>query len=192
MLMYKKEDLEKPRVIKLAPTDIASINIQGMTIHTGLNIPINTFRGLTDKQRTSIRNKLQHVHMIIIDEISMVSSKLLLNVHKRLCEIFGVANELPFAGKSILVCGDLYQLPPVMAKPVFDTEGLMISVYKLWHLFKLAELSESMRQRGDTVFVDLLNDIRVGEIDVNNEKLIKSRFISVNIYIKLKVYATCI
>lgn len=180
ILMYKKEDLEKPRVIKLAPTGIASINIQGTTIHTGLNIPINAFRGLTDKQRTSVRNKLQYVEMIIIDEISMVSSTLLLNIHKRLCEIFGVVDEKPFAGKSILVCGDLYQLPPVMAKSVFDTDGLMISVFKLWHLFKLAELSESMRQRGDTVFIDLLNNIRVGEIDVNDENLIKSRFISVN------------
>jgi len=61
----------------------------------------------------------------------MVSSKLLLNIHKRLCEIFGVVNEKLFAGKSILACGDLYQLPPVMARPVFDTEGLLISVLNL-------------------------------------------------------------
>jgi len=37
--MYKKEDPEKPRVIKLAPTGIASINIHGTTIHSGLCIP---------------------------------------------------------------------------------------------------------------------------------------------------------
>jgi PIF1 helicase. len=86
---------------------------------------------LSDKQRTSIRIKLQHVKLIVIDKISMVSSKLLLNIHKRLCEIFGVVNEKLFAGKSILACGDLYQLPPVMARPVFDTEGLLISVLNL-------------------------------------------------------------
>jgi len=153
VLIYKKEDLEKPRVIKLAPTGIASINIQGTTIHSGLCIPINSYQGLSDKQRTLLRNKLQHVKLIIIDEISMVSSKLLLNIHKRLCEIFSVVDEKPFAGKSILVCGDLYQLPPLMARPVFDTEGLLIRVLNLWNMFKLAELDQQMRQKGDNILL---------------------------------------
>ena len=178
VLLYKQKDIEKPRVIKLAPTGIASINIQGTTIHSGLCIPINSYQGLSDKQRTSIRNKLQYVKLIIIDEISMVSSKLLLNIHKRLCEIFGVFDEKPFGGKSIVACGDLYQLPPVMARPVFDTEGILISVLNLWRIFKLAELDQQMRQKGDDKFIDLLNDIRVGEVTSVGEELIKSRFIS--------------
>ena len=35
---YKGEELDKPRIIKLAPTGIAAINIDGTTIHTGLSM----------------------------------------------------------------------------------------------------------------------------------------------------------
>ena len=132
---------------------------------------------MTDKQRTLLRNKLLNVQLVIIDEISMVSSILLLNIHKRLNEIFGITDERPFAGKSIIVCGDLYQLPPVMAKPVFSTEGSLINVFKLWHNFKLAELNETMRQKGDNTFIDLLNEIRVGELSAENESILRSRII---------------
>ena len=177
LLVYKSEELEKPRVIKLGPTGISAVTISGTTIHSGLKIPVNSFKSLTDKQRTLLRNKLMHVQLIIIDEISMVSSKLLLDIHKRLNEIFAVTDDRPFAGKSIIVCGDLYQLPPVMAKPVFSTEGLLINVFKLWHNFKLAELTETMRQKGDNSFIDLLNEIRVGDLSSEHETVLKSRII---------------
>ena len=181
LLSYKGDELGKPRVIKLAPTGIAAINIDGTTIHTGLSMrPSSTYMSLSDKQRSSIRNKLMHVKFIIIDEISMVSPKLLLNIHRRLCEIFGTIEETPFAGKSILVCGDLYQLPPVLARPVFSTEGTFINAFNLWHIFKLVELDETMRQQGDNSFIDMLNNVRVGEISSQNEEMIKSRFVGLD------------
>ena len=31
---------DKPKVLLLAPTDVVAINIEGMTIHSGLGIPI--------------------------------------------------------------------------------------------------------------------------------------------------------
>ena len=178
VLAYKSEELEKPRIIKLAPTGIAAINIEGTTIHTGLSIPVRKFMNMGDKQRTIIRNKLLHVKLIIIDEISMVSSQQLLNIHTRICEIFGTNDDKPFAGKSIIVCGDLFQLPPIFPSQVFSTEGSIIGAFKLWHLFKLAELDEVMRQRDDTDFIDLLNNVRVGDLDFNDENMIKSRLIT--------------
>ena len=75
------------------------------------------------------------------------------------------------------MCGDLYQLPPVMAKPVFSTEGSLINVFKLWHNFKLAELTETMRQKGDNAFIELLNEIRVGDLSSEQETVLKSRII---------------
>ena len=59
---------------------------------------------------------------------------------------------MPFGGKSGLVCGDLYQLPPVQAKPVFmfnetkTTEGFLM--LNLWRKFEPAELTEIIRQKG--------------------------------------------
>ena len=156
VLAYKSDELEKPRIIKLAPTGIAAINISGTTVHTGLNIPIGKFRSMADKYKVAIKNKLRHVQLIIIDEISMVSSQHLLNIHTRICEIFGVNDDTPFGGKSIIVCGDLYQLPPIFPSPVFLIEGPIIGAFKLWHLFRLAELDEIMRQRNDANFLVII------------------------------------
>ena len=101
-----------------------------------------------------------------------------MNIHTRICEIFGTDDDKPFAGKSIIVCGDLFQLPPIFPSQVFSTEGSIIGAFKLWHLFKLAELDEVMRQRDDTDFIDLLNHVRVGDLDFNDENMIKSRLIA--------------
>ena len=113
----------------------------------------------------------------------MVSSNLFHHIHKRLNEIFSPGQDVPFGGKPVLVCGDLCQLPPVPAKPLFtfnDTNTMegFISM-DLWCKFRLAELDQVMRQ-DDEMFVNMLNKIRVGEIGQNVEDLIKLRFIDKN------------
>ena len=157
---------------------MAAINIDGTTIHTGLGIPCKNFIPLSDKQRTALRLKLEEVSVIFIDEISMVGSKLLLQIHQRLCEIFGMSDRIPFANKTIIASGDLYQLPPVLAKPVYSTDGFVIALLKLWHNFKFVEFDEVMRQQGDNRFIDLLNNVRIGCLTEADELLLKSRFVS--------------
>ena len=43
----------------------------------------------------------------------MVSRKLLVQINQRFIELFGSTNELLFGELSVIVCGDLHQLPPV-------------------------------------------------------------------------------
>ena len=59
--------------------------------------------------------------LVIIDEVSMVGSNMLLEIHKRLQQIKGVSDDAVFGGVSILAVGDLYQLPPVGQAPLFST-----------------------------------------------------------------------
>ena len=50
-----------------------------------------------------------------------------------------------------------------------------INGLELWYLSKMAELTEVLRQRGDTRLIEMLNKIRVGDVDDAVEYLLKSR-----------------
>ena len=148
VLQYHGGSPDKKRVLILTPTGVASINVNGITRHSGLSIPCRRkFYPLDCNSITSLRNKYSEVQLIIIDEISIVSKKLFYQIHQRLVEIFNVPNIL-FAGKSVLVVGDLYQLPTVNAMPEYastnsgETERYVAD--ELWKMFRLAELMEVM------------------------------------------------
>ena len=123
ILSHGNVSLDKPKVLLITTTGVPAINIDGTTIHTALNIPINQFEKklspLSDKMRSSLRKKLTDLKVIITDEISMVSNDLLFHVHLRLTEIFGFINDQPFAGVSVITVRDFFQLPPVGGKPVY-------------------------------------------------------------------------
>lgn len=86
----------------MAPTRVAAINFNGITMHTSLQIPVVHFGSklpiLNDQTNSSLRNKLCKVKLIFFDEISMVSNDLLYYVHLQLVEMFGSPDSKPFAG----------------------------------------------------------------------------------------------
>lgn len=73
-------------------------------------------------------------------------------------------NEFLFGGINICVFGDLMQLPPVRRNQVFDQPARFIPATLLWRSFLFIELIENMRQQGSTTFKDLLNALRIGEL----------------------------
>ena len=170
---------DKLCVLKLAPTGVAAINIDGSTIHSVLGIPIHTpmkLPPLGDKVRSRIRLALEHVSLLLIDEVSMIANKLLIHVHMRLTEIFATFSYIPFANKSVIAFGDLYQLPPVRGKYVFAVvEDPVSQLYHFWHLFQMVELVEVVRQQGDNQFIQLLNNLRVGNVSDNCIKILQSK-----------------
>ncbi|XP_052809481.1 uncharacterized protein LOC128237946 [Mya arenaria] len=118
-----------PKVLLLAPTGTAAFNIQGATIHAALLFSLlqqsasrksssATTHPLSDDKRNTLRVKMSQLKFIIIDEISMVASDFFVEIHKRLTEIFAV--EDIFGGLSIITVGDMYQLPPVAARFIFE------------------------------------------------------------------------
>ena len=184
-LSYRSAYTEKTKVLLLAPTGVAAININGNTIHSGLGIPVEcqglVVPKLSDKRRCTLRMQLSDVKVIIIDEISMVSNKLLLYVHQRLLDIFGCStNHKLFAGITVILVGDLYQLPPVLQKPVYaEFYDQLYNIFPLWRNFQMCELTEVMRQRGDSILIDLLNNVRIGRLSLEDVVLLRSRFVKV-------------
>ena len=177
-LSYNEGPADKATALMLAPTGVAAVNVDGATIHSALALSPkrNYSKGipkLSDKKRCMLQNKYSQLSVIIIDEISMVSNKLLLNVHQRLVEIFGCSPDIPFAAISVIACGDFYQLPPIQQRPMYAKfDDAMRNISHCWRLFKIAELTEVMEQRSDQELITLLNNIRTGNITENDEKII--------------------
>ena len=69
VLIYKGGKLEKPRILLLAPTGVAAININGTTIHSGLGINVGGKLYLLSELCAALRNQLSEVRLITIDEI---------------------------------------------------------------------------------------------------------------------------
>ena len=96
----------------------------GVTIHRLLQLPIEHegraagYWKLGKDALKVMRASLSQLRLLIIDEISMVSSLNLAYIHLHLDEIF--AKEELFGGVNVLFVGDILQLPPVNGGAVFE------------------------------------------------------------------------
>ena len=176
-------------VLLTAPTGVAAVNISGMTLHSALLLgrsKYQNFQPLSHERLNSLRTKLSHLMLVIIDEVSMVGSNMLLEIQKRLQQIKGVADDAIFGGVSILAVGDLYQLPPVgqplLFSPVSDSYAQLYGSGSLWiDEFQMIELDEVMRQRGDRTFSELLCRVRTSTCTHADIEILQSREITAEI-----------
>ena len=173
---------ELPSVLLMAPTGVAAINISGTTVHAALAIPRecgNSVPAMSDQKRTQMRLSLAELKLIIIDEISMVANIGLLHIHQRLKEIFVTPSSELFAGISILAVGDFFQLPPIRSATAFSNyKNDAFNLCHPWHVFKMAELTQIMRQKDDIYFTQLLNRVRTASHTDDDITCIQSRVIT--------------
>jgi len=103
----------------LAYTGKASFNVNGVTLHSFLKLPIGTKR-LTDLKGIALQqlhSNLENVDYLIIDEYSFVGQSLLGWIDSRCRQATGKAGKV-FGGLSVILVGDIAQLPPVGDKPL--------------------------------------------------------------------------
>lgn len=161
-----------------ASTGIAATHIGGMTIHawSGIGgksvISEEDFDQISQKER--VVKRVVNSKVLIIDEISMLSSDTLHSVD-RVCRGLRHKDE-PFGGLQVIVVGDFFQLPPVPEKFVsedmslfFDEEEARQTRFAFrspaWKQsqFLVCYLSEQHRQE-DPGFLQILGEIRSGEV----------------------------
>ena len=173
-------------VLLTAPTGAAAFIVSGMTLHSALLLGTSKFGGfqpLNHDRLNSLRSKLSRLALLIIDEVSMVASNMLLEIHKRLQQIKAVLPDNTFGGVSILAVGDLYQLPPVCQSPVFsvvnDSYAKLYRSGSLWvDEFQMVELTEIMRQKNDSTFCEVLCRIRTATHTEEDIAVLRSREVS--------------
>jgi len=165
--IVKEYILNKKSVITLGSTGISAINVNGQTIHSFFLFGIsNNFDELEisdryNKSRLKELNKiLSKLDLLVIDEISMVSANMMDMILYRL-------RNGGFKGK-VLVVGDFFQLPPIIKNKTNSLldENIYAFEGSSWEYFdfKVVELTR-VRRTDDKEFMQILNKIRVGEVD---------------------------
>jgi ATP-dependent exoDNAse (exonuclease V) alpha subunit len=179
LLRYFVENTQK-KVVVLAPTGIAAINVGGQTIHSFFRFPA---RILTSADIVNSRNKAlyQAIDTFIVDEVSMVRADMIDSIDQFLRKNGRHPLKL-FGGAQMIFFGDLYQLPPVV--PPTDREYLSMRGYSSEFFFDanafkalpvtVAELEKVYRQKSQD-FIELLNAVRVGEMSSAQLDMLNSR-----------------
>ncbi|XP_057324202.1 uncharacterized protein LOC130666895 [Microplitis mediator] len=174
-------ELDKMIVLLCAPPGKAAYIINGMTLHSAFSLPINQYSGqmseLSHDVANQIRSKLISVKLIIMDEVSMIGSKIFSQIDTRLRQITGINK--PFGNISIIVVGDFMQLPPVRDHPIYQISNNhefkdFFPRNPLWDEFKIYELKQIMRQKGEIEFIKALNNLAIQQMTENDIVLIRS------------------
>jgi ATP-dependent DNA helicase PIF1 len=172
----------KRKIVVLAPTGVAALNVKGQTIHSFFrfkpDITVEKIKQLRRKDKTNSIYK--QLDAIVIDEISMVRADLLDCVDTFL-RLYGLDKKAPFGGIQMIFVGDLYQLPPVVSR---DDKTVFSSVYETPYFFsarafehldmEFIELEKVYRQHDDD-FISLLNAIRNNTITDKHLELLNQR-----------------
>ena len=169
LLQYFKQNSKKKLVV-VAPTGVAALNVGGQTIHSLFRIPpafIAKNSLVNPDYKTAML--LRNIDAVVIDEISMVRADLMDAIDHRLRQ--ARSNNLPFGGIQVIMFGDLYQLPPVISDPELhkyfadNHGGYYFFNAHVWNnsFPKIYELKHIFRQR-DEIFKEILNSIRTGDL----------------------------
>lgn len=159
---------EGKQVVVLGSTGVSAVNVNGHTIHSffcfGISSNLDEMKknDKYTKQRVKELNKILYAaDLLVIDEISMVSSDLMDMIYYRL-------RSGSFTG-TLLFVGDFFQLPPVKPR---NQENSLFGLNEFafessaWEYFEpyIVELTRTKRTE-DEEFFGVLNRIRKGELD---------------------------
>lgn len=165
----------KKQFILLAPNAFSAINSGGQTINSFFRFPQRTFMPEDEEipMDPELVLILGQAELIIIDDVSLVRADLMNAIDLSLKKHLDSSE--PFAGKQLLLVGDLFQAPPPE-----DPTGLYPTKYffgaptfksfKLW----VIELAHSYRYH-DSVFFEILKKIRTGRPDDTVIRKLNSR-----------------
>ena len=158
-----------------ASTGIAATHISGMTIHSWSGIGIKTHLDKYDLDRIAsterVVRRIENTSVLIIDEISMLSSGTLSMVDA-ICRDVRRSPDQAFGGLQTIFVGDFFQLPPVSE----NSDHGFAYESPAWSAADptVCYLTEQFRQ-DDPIFLSVLTSIRMGQCGVEHQSHLQSR-----------------
>jgi ATP-dependent DNA helicase PIF1 len=177
---------KQKKIAITASTGCSAVLINGQTIHSYLGMGNGSMK--PEKIIQSLKTKktkykqIQELDTLIIDEISMIDDITLEFISTILKNIKD--NSEPFGGTQVIFVGDFCQLSPVKGNYCFTSS--------IWQESKLAciQLMQSMRQKDDEEFKNILQQIRFGGCSKDTfQRLLQLKDTQFNGIIPTKLFA---
>ena len=183
-----KEECPKQMAV-VAPTGVAAINAEGVTIHSLFQLPPQLFIP-TDEARRRLFSEMQmraakqrvlrNLELLVIDEVSMVRADLLDTIDAVLRH-FKYRPTIPFGGVQLLVIGDLFQLSPV----VKEEEWRLLQPYYNGPYFFQARVFQELQpvyiefehvyRQTNLEFLSILNEVRNNALTLESLRVLNGR-----------------
>jgi len=181
LIRYFREHTKK-KVVVLAPTGLAALNVHGQTVHSFFRLPPRLIQK-KDIRKVHNTSVYMNVDTIVIDEASMLRSDMLDTIDTFL-RINGRDKNKPFGGVQMVLVGDLYQLPPIVSMEekeyfqlTYETPYFFSADSFPQAEFELREFTTIFRQK-EVSFIELLNRIRRGDVSMEDLLPINQRVTS--------------
>lgn len=102
---------------------IAAFYIKGKTLHSLLQLPIKGKKNgpLKSSALAKLQHDLEDVNYLIIDEFSVIGQNMFGWINRRCKQATGIST-VPFGGMSIILVGDIAQLPPITDQVLYHTK----------------------------------------------------------------------
>lgn len=172
-------------------TGVAARNIDGATLHSML--PLDQRKKPSSSSIQELAAMWAGVDYLFIDEVSMISCRLLAEISAALNMVKRKEDKPDFGGINVIFAGDFAQLPPVTGSRLYakvdsgasrmaaSTSGqATVAGRLLWETIKtVVTLTEIMRQNGpeNERFVQLLARLREGRCTSEDYLLLNTRLV---------------
>ena len=167
--MASGDEIQKPKLLVMAPTANSASIIGGKTIESCLGINPHVkwnYVKASQERQSNLKHLYSDVKILVLDEISMIGSNKFCKMNYQMQSLQEGADKIAFFGnKSIIAGGDLHQIPPISDRFIFEKstiDGRPMCAPSHWlDNFRIFHLTEKMRSANDQQY-GLICD-RVGE-----------------------------
>lgn len=167
-----------------APTGVAACNIGGQTIHSWAGVGlgdkdveklVGMIKGKGQGGGDSAFKRWKETDILVIDEVSMLSGELFIKLSQVGQRIRGDCSR-PFGGLQVILCGDFFQLPPVMKTKSAYQFAFQTPIWKelLKDKDQSVVLDKVFRQK-DGPLLRILNDMRRGVVTEETRQVLDGK-----------------
>jgi ATP-dependent exoDNAse (exonuclease V) alpha subunit len=182
-------------ILVVAPSGVASQNIEGRTIQSVFGITPRQYTGDESYKKNRVGQEslyeIERCNILLIDEVSMLRCEILDIVDYKLKKLKN--NNLQFGGMKVILLGDPCQMEPV----VQENENILLNKHYPYNendygfynahvmkedgyfdtTFDIFKLTKDYRHKDDVQFRDILSNVRKGEISQKELNTLNSRYV---------------